>query len=206
MYKSRTLSLCIYAKLGLWKVKQMKEELMWRGVIECNPDYDGRYFYGVKTTGVFCRPSCKSRNPKRDNIRYFERREEALAEGYRPCKRCRPDLFQFNPNQEVAQKLKDRLSQVYYSDSKIVEVINDFNFSQHRLIQIYKEYYGITIRQYIIERRINQAMMQLRTTEKRIVDIALDVGFNSSSAFYSAFNSYAGMSPSQYRNSEKTSS
>lgn len=184
----------------------MKEELMWKGVIESNPDYDGKYFYGVKTTGVFCRPSCKSRNPIRDNVRYFERREEALTEGYRPCKRCRPDLFQFQPNQEIAQKLKDKLSKVYCSDSRIEEVISTFNFSQHRLIQIYKEHYGITIRQYITECRINQAMMQLRTTEKRIVDIALDVGFNSTSAFYSAFNSYARMSPSQYRNSQETSS
>lgn len=69
----------------------MKEHL-WKAIVNGDLSYDGRFFYGVNTTGVFCRPSCNSRKPKREHVRIFSTIREAMAAGFRPCKRCRPDL------------------------------------------------------------------------------------------------------------------
>jgi methylphosphotriester-DNA--protein-cysteine methyltransferase len=64
----------------------------WQAVLTRDTDADGRFWYGVITTGIYCRPHCASRHAKRENVRFFETREEARAEGLRPCKRCRPDV------------------------------------------------------------------------------------------------------------------
>ncbi len=59
----------------------------WKAIVENDKSYDGEFFYAVRTTGIFCRPSCKSRPPKRENIRLFKTAEQALAEHFRPCKK-----------------------------------------------------------------------------------------------------------------------
>ena len=62
----------------------------WRAIVGNDPSYDGQFYYAVKTTGIFCRPSCKSRPPNRENIGFFLTAEQALAAQFRPCKRCKP--------------------------------------------------------------------------------------------------------------------
>ncbi|MDR1144066.1 MAG: AraC family transcriptional regulator, partial [Spirochaetaceae bacterium] len=76
----------------------------WKAVSENDKDYDGIFLYGVKTTKIFCRPSCRSKLPLKKNIVYFETKEEAEQGGYRPCKRCRPDLLEYRPIEEIAEK------------------------------------------------------------------------------------------------------
>ena len=68
----------------------MDEPTRWRAVLERDREADGRFWYGVVTTGVYCRPNCPSR-PKRENVRYFETPEAARVAGFRPCRRCRPE-------------------------------------------------------------------------------------------------------------------
>ncbi|MCL6516648.1 Ada metal-binding domain-containing protein [Alicyclobacillus sp.] len=69
----------------------MPEDL-WHAIVNCDVAYDGRFYYGVVSTGVFCRPSCRSKTPKREHVRIFLTTGEARAAGFRPCKRCKPDL------------------------------------------------------------------------------------------------------------------
>ena len=71
----------------------LTEDEMWIGVIECNKNYDGKFYYAVGTTHIYCRPSCTSRTPLRRNIVYFKTRGEAEMAGYRPCKRCQPEML-----------------------------------------------------------------------------------------------------------------
>ena len=71
----------------------MMREEMWKAVSENDPSYDGILFYAVKSTGIYCRPSCKSKIPKRENVCFFDTAEKARAAGFRPCKRCRSDLL-----------------------------------------------------------------------------------------------------------------
>jgi AraC family transcriptional regulator of adaptative response / methylphosphotriester-DNA alkyltransferase methyltransferase len=75
----------------------LSADTMWDATVSCDKEYDGAFFYAVKTTGIFCRPSCKSRVPNKDNVSFFLNASEAQKAGYRPCKRCRPD---FNDNIE----------------------------------------------------------------------------------------------------------
>lgn len=70
----------------------MNAEEKWQAVCRCDVNYDGIFWYGVKSTGIFCNPSCKSRRPQKDNIVYFDSPREDIDAGYRVCKRCRPDL------------------------------------------------------------------------------------------------------------------
>ena len=87
----------------------MTEPEMWEAVQRSDASYDGLFFYAVKTTGIFCRPSCKSKPPKRENLCYFASGEEARAAGFRPCKRCRSDLLEYQPMREIAAEIKARL-------------------------------------------------------------------------------------------------
>ena len=65
---------------------KIQREALWKAVVRCDGRYDGFFYYAVKTTGIFCRPSCKSKTPKRENVEFFFSREEALRKGYKPCK------------------------------------------------------------------------------------------------------------------------
>ena len=87
----------------------MTEPEMWEAVQRSDASYDGLFFYAVKTTGIFCRPSCKSKPPKRENLCYFASGEEARAAGFRPCKCCRSDLLEYQPMREIAAEIKARL-------------------------------------------------------------------------------------------------
>ena len=86
------------------KLMRISDNEKWQALISCDKDYDGLYFYGVKTTGIFCRPSCKSRMPIRDNVIFFHNSRKAIEMGFRPCKRCRPDQVDFEPNLELIKK------------------------------------------------------------------------------------------------------
>ena len=79
---------------------------MWQALLDCDPSYDGQFFYAVKTVGAYCRPSCKSRAPLRKNVLYFQTAAEAEQAGLRPCKRCRPDLEKYNPAARLAGQAK----------------------------------------------------------------------------------------------------
>ena len=87
----------------------MTEDEMYEAVISNDGNYDGLFFYAVKSTGIFCRPSCKSKKPLRENVRFFKNAAEARAAGFRPCKRCRSDLLSYRPMEEIAGLVKRHL-------------------------------------------------------------------------------------------------
>lgn len=83
---------------------------MWQAVLHNDASYDGIFFYGVRTTGIYCRPSCKSKLPKRENVCFFTSSEQARKEGFRPCKRCHSDLIDYQPMRSLKmskQKLRN---------------------------------------------------------------------------------------------------
>ncbi|MGE5675577.1 MAG: Ada metal-binding domain-containing protein, partial [Mycobacterium leprae] len=91
----------------------MQEE-EWRAITQCDPAYDGQFYYAVKTTGIFCRPSCKSRVPNRGNVIVFHSAHAAVEAGFRACKRCRPDQCH-GPAAELVQRALDYMA-VHYSE------------------------------------------------------------------------------------------
>ena len=84
----------------------MTEDEMYEAVITNDANYDGLFFYAVKSTGIFCRPSCRSKKPLRENVCYFSYAGEAMKAGFRPCKRCRSDLLSYHPMEEIAGMVK----------------------------------------------------------------------------------------------------
>lgn len=177
----------------------LTEEEKWEASLACDAAYDGRFYYGVKTTGIFCRPSCKSKSPKRENVDFFDTAEQARESGLRPCKRCRPDLLEFQPQKENAERIKT-VYDLYFSDhSRLKEEIRKLGLSRNRISQLFQTQYGKTPAEYLNSLRVDNARKLLTDSEENILQIALQSGFESLSTFYTQFRRIMGISPKEYR-------
>jgi AraC family transcriptional regulator of adaptative response / methylphosphotriester-DNA alkyltransferase methyltransferase len=182
-------------------ITMLTEEEKWKAALECDTSYDGRFYYGVKTTGIFCRPSCKSKSPKRENVEFFDTAEQARESGLRPCKRCRPDLLEFYPQRENAEKIKD-VYDLYFSDhDRLKEELSKLGLSRNRILQLFQNQYEKTPAEYLNALRVASAKKLLADTSDNILPIALQSGFESLSAFYTQFRRVTGLSPNEYRES-----
>ncbi|MDD3395397.1 MAG: Ada metal-binding domain-containing protein, partial [Anaerotignum sp.] len=157
----------------------MTEEEKWKASLSCDASYDGQFFYGVKTTGIFCRPSCKSKSPKRENVTFFDTAEQARNYGLRPCKRCRPDLLEFQPQKEAAEKIKSTYQQFFLDHIRLKEELKKLGLSRNRITQLFQLQYGKATTQYLNELRISRAKELLMGTKDNILQIALQSGFES---------------------------
>lgn len=178
---------------------ELAEEEKWNAVVQCNSNYDGVFFYGVKTTGIVCKPSCKSKEPKRNNVMFFDNIEDAYTYGLRPCKRCRPDLIKFNPMKDLIKKAKDIFDKYYANREELELEIKKLGISQNYLIQLFRKKYGLTPVKYLNQLRIEKSLDLLSNTSSNITDIALRSGFESLSTFYDFFKKQIGMTPKEYR-------
>lgn len=177
----------------------LTEAEKWKAVISSDSAYDGVFYYGVKTTGILCRPSCKSKVPKRDNVMFFNSLEEACAYGLRPCKRCRPELIEFKPMLELLAKAKQIYDTNYSDSEKLSKEINKLGISQNHLIHLFREQYRLTPVGYVNKLRIEKAKELLLGNEHNILNIALQCGFGSLSTFYELFKKQVGATPRAYR-------
>jgi AraC family transcriptional regulator of adaptative response / methylphosphotriester-DNA alkyltransferase methyltransferase len=177
----------------------MTNDQKWQAVLKNDEQYDKLFFYGVKSTKIFCRPSCKSKTPLKKNILYFENIQQAEQAGYRLCKRCRPDLLEYRPINEIAEKAKALLHDYFLEQQKLMNEFEQLGVSRHRMAMIFKECYGMTPKKYYDTLRIEEAKKKLTATDATIMDIAFDTGFRSLSAFYMLFRKRMNISPSKYR-------
>jgi len=182
----------------------VSEENKWEAIRTRDVTYDGVFWYGVKSTGIFCVPSCKSKLPFRENIEYFDSSQDALDAGYRVCKRCRPDILSYNPNRELMEQIKDYLDEHFCEKEAINKYLISLPVDSKYLNKLFKMQYDNTLHSYIKEKRFEKAVQMLTQTDMNILDIAFSSGFNSMSNFYSIFKNNYGMSPTQYRKSEKS--
>ena len=173
----------------------MTEQEMWEAVQRSDASYDGLFFYAVKTTGIFCRSSCRSKPPKREDLRYFVSAEEAGAAGFRPCKRCRSDLLAYQPMREIAAEIKARLDKAASPA--------DVGLTPRRMSEIFKQEYGVTPKEYADARRLDTAKELLTATQERIIDVAYRSGFSSLAAFNRSFKQQTGQTPTRYRERTK---
>lgn len=176
-------------------------EEKWNAVINCSKEYDGIFYYAVKTTGIFCRPSCKAKAPLKENTLFFQSSYEAMEAGFRPCKICRPDIVEepYNPNMELIEKVKKFLVKNYNKDSDIKKISQMVGISDSQLIRIFKQQIGITPKEYITELRIKRSKEILKSKDADILEAAQEVGYRSLSAFYKAFKEKTGCTPRNYR-------
>ncbi len=175
----------------------MTEKEMWEAVVHSDAGYDGRFFYAVKTTGIFCRPSCCSKPPRRENVCYFPTAEAARAVGFRPCKRCRSDLPAYEPLREIAAEAKEKIDAAVSAGD--TAQLGDIGLTPRRLTDIFKQTYGVTPKEYADRLRRQAAERMLTRTDAQIVDIACAAGFASLATFNRFFKQRIGCTPSAYR-------
>lgn len=180
---------------------RISENEKWQAVVSCDRSYDGIFFYGVKTTGIFCRPSCRSKTPLRDNVIFFDNAAKAIEIGFRPCKRCRPDKVVFEPDLEIIKKAKDIFDADYNKQADLSCSSKQLGISKNHLIRLFKQYNGITPTQYIVKIRVDKAEELLNQKDISILEIAYAVGFKSLSNFYKCFKEQTGHTPNEHRKS-----
>jgi AraC family transcriptional regulator of adaptative response/methylated-DNA-[protein]-cysteine methyltransferase len=174
-------------------------EICWQAVSERNSDYDGQFVTAVKTTRIFCRPSCSSKTPKRENVSFFAMPKEAEAMGYRACKRCHPkDSFALDEQAERVQKVCDYICEHLDEALRLEELSRIAYWSPFHLQRTFKEVMGITPRQYAEAQRIERFKQRLKAGVS-VTDAALDAGYSSSSRVYDHAYSRMGMTPSDYQ-------
>lgn len=177
----------------------LTDAMKWAAVAASDSRYDGSFFYGVSTTKIFCRPSCTAKRPLREHVRFFARPQEALAAGFRPCKKCRPDQARYDPGRDVVEKAKAVFARTFDAPQALHDRMAELPVSANHLMRLFKEYEGCTQSRYLASLRIAKARKLLVETNMPIMQVALESGFASPSSFYKRFAEFAGVSPAQYR-------
>ncbi|HSX03297.1 MAG TPA: trifunctional transcriptional activator/DNA repair protein Ada/methylated-DNA--[protein]-cysteine S-methyltransferase [Rhabdochlamydiaceae bacterium] len=164
----------------------------YKALLEKDTNYDGVFYVGIKTTGVFCRSICPARKPKFQNCEFFRTAEEALLASYRPCKRCQP-LSSPNQVPEVVRKLIEAVEA--HPDKRWKE--QDFaklSTNAAQASRLFKKRFGMTFVAYARARRMGIGLKEIR--EKRsIIDTQLHTGYESGSGFRDAFSKIMGAPP-----------
>jgi AraC family transcriptional regulator, regulatory protein of adaptative response / methylated-DNA-[protein]-cysteine methyltransferase len=172
---------------------------MQRAYLHKDTSYDGIFFLGVRTTGIFCRPSCPARKPLPANVSYFATTREAVFAGYRPCKRCRPLDTDGRPPEWVGRAL----ALVNNSEERIRDAeLRRSGVDPFRVRRYFQKHYGMTFQAYCRARRMGDALNQLRQGAT-LDDIALGNGYESHSGFRDAFMRTFGRSPGTSRDVDR---
>jgi len=168
---------------------------MERAYLERDASYNGLFFLGVRTTGVFCRPICPARKPHPNNVRYFPTAQAALVTGYRPCKRCRPLDSDDQPKwaSELLAELERAPSSRITDRDLRARGVDPSTARRHFLRR-----YGMTFQAYARARRLGGALHRIRVGES-LDDALFDSGYESHSGFREAFAKTFGVPPGRGR-------
>ena len=176
---------------------QISDE-QWQAITYNDSSYDTFFIYGVKSTGIFCRPSCKSRQPNKVNVLIFKNAEQALTQGFRPCKRCKPEGLHL-PDLDWVVQIADYIDD-HYSQPLTLEVLADMcHGSPYHLQRTFKRIKNMTPVEYIQMVRIAHAKVQLNTSDKTIGEVGILVGLPNTPYFITLFKKKTGYTPLQYR-------
>lgn len=170
----------------------------WQAIVNNDSSYDGQFWYAVRTTGIFCRPSCKSKAPRPQNVTIFEDPDQALHAQYRPCKRCKPTGERL-PDQEWIAVITQYIDQHYTEPLTLHGLAEIGHGSPYHLHRIFKKVMNITPVEYIQRCRIDQACQELITTNHSMTAIGLNIGIPNTSYFVTLFKKKIGITPAQYR-------
>jgi AraC family transcriptional regulator, regulatory protein of adaptative response / methylated-DNA-[protein]-cysteine methyltransferase len=171
----------------------------WQAVSRRDRRADGMFYYVVRTTGVYSRPSCVSRTARRRNVIFFSTIEEARDHGYRACRRCRPDEPE-SPERRHAAAVREACARIDNSTQAptLEELATAAGFSRFHFHRIFKAVTGVTPHAYLAARRGHRARRELSTADT-ITDAIYRSGFNSSGRFYAEMPEILGMTPSSFR-------
>lgn len=170
----------------------------WQAIVTNEKQADASFFYAVKTTHIFCQPSCPSRPPKRENVTVYSKADDALRLGYRPCKRCQP-LGKLVSNDQWIDDIQNYLRLNYRRKLTLEIIANEIHSSPYYLHHTFKKQTGVTPLDYLTAFRIEKAKVLLLNTPKPIAQIARQVGISNVPYFSVVFKKLTDTTPSQFR-------
>ena len=191
-YVTYTYFAIIISTMQIQELHQIEQ--YYEAVKNRDTNFIGSFFFGVKTTGIFCIPSCRARTPKPENLVYYTQVNELVAEGFRPCKLCKPTLNAY----EMPPDIKQAIKMIHESP---FEKIKDTHLVEHgirpeKLRRWFKKNYGITFHAYQRMHRISNAYQNIKNG-KKITDSAFNSGYESLSGFNHTFKTLLGKEPNK---------
>jgi AraC family transcriptional regulator, regulatory protein of adaptative response / DNA-3-methyladenine glycosylase II len=165
--------------------------------------FDGRFFVGVSSTGIYCRPVCSARTPRRENCRFYASAASAEAAGYRPCLRCRPELAPGNASVDararIAHAAADLIENGGLNDDPIEALARRLGVTDRHLRRVFQAEYGVSPVQYAQTQRLLLAKRLLTETSLPVIDVAMASGFASLRRFNALFRARYRLSPTALR-------
>ncbi len=176
----------------------LSDDDRWAAIQTRDPQADQQFWYGVKTTGVYCRPTCASRLPKRENVVFFATGAAAEQAGFRACKRCQPATIAPQHQQTTTIAMVCQLIETSDHPPSLATLAAAAHLSPYHLHRLFKQVTGITPKQYATAHRLQRLRHQLPHTDS-ITEAIYNAGFNTSSSFYQEATHLLGMTPTDYK-------
>ena len=174
------------------------EDRRWSAVVARDSGRDGEFVFAVSTTGVYCRPSCPARRPRRENVTFFSRPQQAEQAGFRACLRCRPRSVSGDPQSDLAKEICRYIEQHLDEPITLERLGKAFRQSPFHLQRRFKAALGITPREYADSCRLRLLKRNLQAGDN-VTRAMYDAGYGSSSRLYEKTASQLGMTPDKYR-------
>jgi AraC family transcriptional regulator of adaptative response/methylated-DNA-[protein]-cysteine methyltransferase len=177
----------------------MSDEDRWRAVLAADASQDGAFVYAVRSTGIYCRPSCPSRRPRHEMVRFFEAPEAAQRAGFRACRRCKPDdIRATDPQVDAVRKACHYIDVHTEGTVTLAELGAAVGLSPHHFQRIFTRVMGISPRAYADARRLGRVKARLKAGDG-VAGALYEAGYGSSSRLYERANGQLGMTPATYR-------
>ena len=170
----------------------------WAAVVARAPKADGRFFYAVKTTGVYCRPSCGARTANPENVEFYLTTREAERAGYRPCKRCKPEQPALRQRHTLLIADLCRLLEHAAEPLQLQDLARHAGMSPYHLHRLFKAVTGLTPRAYAVAHQAKRVRALLERCDT-VTEAIYQAGYSSQSRFYEQSNQLLGMTPSNFR-------
>ncbi|HUF04988.1 MAG TPA: bifunctional DNA-binding transcriptional regulator/O6-methylguanine-DNA methyltransferase Ada [Aridibacter sp.] len=174
----------------------MEREIFWKAVAERDERFNGAFYYGVSSTGIYCKPSCSARTPKRENVSFFFDCDTAKRAGFRACKRCRPGTEKPDAATEAVVRACGVLEES--SDISLGDLADEAGMSPAHFQKVFKEIIGVSPRKYGEAVRLENFKRGVKKGSE-VIDAMYDAGFGSSSRLYENVSTKLGMTPAVYR-------
>lgn len=176
----------------------LSDDTRWQAVLARDSSSDGKFVFAVSSTGVYCRPSCPSKRPRRENVTFYGHAREAESAGFRECLRCRPRSLAGNPRQELVKAICRYIEQHLDEPITLPQLGKSFRQSPFHLQRTFKAVLGITPKEYANSCRMRDFRLKLKAGQS-VTRAMHEAGYSSTSRLYSRTTSEMGMEPAKYR-------
>jgi len=176
----------------------MNHPELWNAVLARDASRDGSFVFAVRSTGIYCRPSCPARRPRREQVSFFQIPEAAEQAGFRACRRCHPRRARTDdPQIELVRQICHAIDEHDEEPTTLKTLSAETGVSAHHLQRTFKEVMGITPRQYAELRRLKQFKSKVKNGSS-VTDAMYDAGYGSSRGLYEKSSAHLGMTPATY--------